>query len=358
MSKGLDSSRYKAIASDGEPLFPPPGTAYLHLDSNLLIDMEKGARGRLPDEVLDDLRTTVSSLWYQNYTASVAVTELCWNGPRGSYRRDRHVSLLATLDAWLDCRDPIDLVPDALYHRYSLAVPKHEKDQELQILDVREMTMGIYCSLLKLASLAYKVNGFKASQRLVLLEEYCHYVGEELELVSAYALQVAMDYIVAEPTRSAYTKRLLKFGKDVLKDLWGAAWDLMYLTMSDYLNAGGNANPFRLRTAIMSADSAMLSLRQHLWHVTSVAYYTRENMRTLTASHVSIDQRLRSREAEILALRDGLTKQTLRRAVTHDPGGHPISRLTAKVALLEAEVVSEALRDQSRRKRAMGTGQL
>lgn len=336
------NSRYRTLLRYGQDEFPRPATSIIHLDSNVVLDLEKAAKGRVPESLHDELKALVRNLWYQDCRPGFSIGELCWTGPYGRYRRDRKASLLAAMDAWFDDKSDTVLSRNLINQRWANALAVHkEQETESQLPDMRDLIALNYCSLLKLCSLLLRIRGFKARQRIDYLFKYSRWVDRELGCVSTYALQVAIDALIGQPTEARYIRKLLKFSRSILNNVWGAAWDLSMLMITDWTDSGQFSNSLGFRSGLVTADKAMLDLRDHLTFEGTMAYKFPQNWHNLMGIQVWIDPRLNDHKQIVRELLDELKSSTIARMESSVQ--YPdVAKIRPKIAQLEALVIVES----------------
>jgi hypothetical protein len=314
-------------------------------DSNVLLDLEKAAQGKVSDTLYRELQGLVRNLRYQDCRAALAISELCWTGRNGQYRGDREASLMAAMDAWFDDRAVDALSPESVKCRWQTRLQYHQaRPSDIRNLDMRRMVDVDYCCLLKLASLLLTVDGFKAKQRVELFQEYCRWADGVLGAVIATPLQIAFDGLVGSPQDNQYVRRLLKFGKKPLRDIWGAAWDLMMLWLStDAVAAGEGFNPLGADPILVTADKGLLELRSHLIFLGLMRNAERvDDWRGFVAARYIWDSRL---EAQGPAIRDTIMQlqQSVQARLGPEEGSLLGSNeLDLEISRLEQEVVQLA----------------
>lgn len=326
------SSRYKFLGLDGPKDLPRPVSCAVCLDSNVVLDLEKAAQGRVSDALHKDLQGLVRNLRYQDCRPALAISELCWSGMDGRYRLDREASLFAAVDAWFDDRAVGSLSPDSLRARWESRVHYHNNHQsELQNLDIRRSVTKIYCCLLKLSSLLVHIDGFRANQRLEYLVEYCRWANEDLGFVLAYPLKVAFDALVGSGRDVQYTRKLLKFGKNVLRNIWGASWDLAILMQAtDVIAAGKGYNPLNLSAAgLITADKALVEIRSRLIYQGMMQHSHRsDDWRVLVATQFVPDPRLADQSSAIHRTMSDLYNSVMQRLESAQRDAHSFELLT------------------------------
>lgn len=338
-------SRYKYLATFGPSELPLPGSAVVNLDSNVLLDLEKAARSGVSPPLYADLRGLVSNIRYQDCRPGVAVAELCWPSVGVAYRKDRLQSLMAAMDAWFDDRSENALSFASVNARWKERMRYYStRDVESELVDIRPLLAYVYCCLLKLSAQLLQISGFKAKQRRDLFAEYCEWMRGELSFSLSYPLQVAIDSLVGSSDDSRYCRQLLKFGRDVLHDIWGASWDLMNLMMADLVESGqGELNPFGFMVGIVTADKALATVRDRLRFNGIVgSRESPENWQGLMLGRLMVDKRLEGQHKLIADSLDSLRVSALNRLVGDMAAAGPdLDALQAMVVELEKQVIRQ-----------------
>lgn len=306
------STRYRILSGDPGSIttLPSSGLTFL-LDSNVLVDMERAAAGRT-NPVSDAYKETQSLVLHlrpHDVVSGWAITELC--GLRaGGFDVERSHRLSASLNAWFDI--PLDEVlnASAVTARYeSEAVAIRKKPSPVLEGAARFFNSVNYVSLLKVAELwllSQQTPGFRARERVDSFRAYFDYVTADIDVMSAYPMQVAVDLFLGTPQNSQHARKLLKFGKDVIRNIWGAAWDLTQINALDMTDTRliSLENDDR-QVALVTADRGMISLREHTLVLapSDIPYY-------LVGGESSADRRLEPFRDEIQQLLD----QTLNRS--------------------------------------------
>lgn len=262
----VSPSRYHFVGATGANATAEPCSMLVIMDSNVLIDLERAARR--PEETnpsnFGKLVRLMHSLLYEDVIAGVAIRELAFEGPSGGVRPGRAASLRATMDAWFDCGPEGLFDPLALHRRWRTALESYGDSVPQDDLDLTPFSLPIYTSLLKLSVLWNQVNGFKARQRVELFRQYCLWASDELQLVSGYARRIAQDLLLSTPDQARYTRQLLKFGANPLRELRGATWDVLMLNFVDFAVMGRIDNPSGMNPTIVTADKGLAELRRRL----------------------------------------------------------------------------------------------
>lgn len=347
-----DKSRYKFLGADGERPFPLPLTAAVSLDSNVVLDLEKAARGKVSEPLHQELASLIQNIRHQDCRPAFAFSELCWDSRTGGFRHDRLVSLAAAIDAWFDDdRSPGSLTSERIQSRWAERLEHHTaQGAALHEYDFRPQISAIYCCLLKLSTLLLQIDGFRARQRVDLLNEYARWVDEEFGYVLVYPLHIAFDALVGDPSKSAYTRKLLKFSKNTLRDLWGASWDIFMLTIAtDLIAAGKGFDPVNLRDAgLVTADKGLVEIRSRLtFHGILQNTTDTDDWRPLIAAQYIIDKRLQEHAESIVARMKKLRLGAHDRLTSPSPG-MSVSDLNRRIEVLEAEVLEKRTLDKNK----------
>ncbi|WP_162238865.1 hypothetical protein, partial [Microbacterium sp. Leaf320] len=133
-----------------------------------------------------------------------------------------------------------------------------------------EVQLAYYVCLLKIFQLWRRTAGqFRAVQRLDLFEEFARWMLDEVGYNLSYPLRVAFDRFVGsqQADRVEYIDKLMKFGRNPSRELWGAAWDLAHLSSIDLsLNPDfrGAFSPEGGGVLLVTDDKALPLFRERL----------------------------------------------------------------------------------------------
>lgn len=176
-----------------------------------------------------------------------------------------------------------------------------------------------YASLLKLAQLWLRSQnspGFRARERIALFQEYLSFIATELDTVSAYPLKLATDLLLGDPKHTQYVRRLLKFGRRILHDIWGAAWDLAQLNILE--GVGTIIDTEGRPLAMVTADKGLIELRDYSAWVATLGV-GRNDVRAIATSNY-FDPRLKDHLQRLETMFEDLQTERLQRLMTR-PGG-------------------------------------
>lgn len=287
--------RYRLVGTALEPVaVPSTGTSFV-LDSNVVLDLEAAATGRLQADspAFSAVVELMTGLIHQQIVPGFGIAELTWRYAINTYDEKRRASLLAAVDAWFDygmrgVLDVSDLPERWRRHYRDRIVPRRDTPKDPSFL-----LLAVYSGLLKLDELWGKVQGYRAKQRIELFVEFCRFISEDLRVVSAHALNIAFDLLVGDPNDNRYVFELLKFGKThPIRAIRGAAWDVFLLFLPEL--ATGPDNPLDLppgnRAVLVTADHAIPKLRERI--VLRGYIDTGTTVRGLMASVGNLDPRL------------------------------------------------------------------
>jgi hypothetical protein len=328
------SGRYSLLPTSGDPGQLPRMSARIVLDSNVVIDLERAAKGRKVHD-LGALQALVIDLLTQDVIPGLGISESSWFSESNQHDDQIRKSLLAAMDAWFDhgmegVLDLSDLKARwKLHYVESTQLPSHRSPSPGPWVRL------FYVSFLKLDQLWSQVNKFKANQRVDLFGEYCRFVSEDLQMVSAHALQVAHDRLIGPGAAAQYTDKLLKFSKTApLARIRAAAWDLFFVFFSELMHdQDGGAEHVLLATA----DGALPNLRRRLQFAGMIN--VGESKLGLMVPTLDIDRRLEHRRQDIAdAYRRLDDSVTSRFASTAEDIEGVIAELEPWVARLEDEV--------------------
>jgi hypothetical protein len=189
------------------------------------------------------------------------------------YRRNNHamaVSLTWTPAQWkrkLGSRYP----PANGYCLPEITVPK----------DSASSIKIDYVSLLKMRQVlsATQGRGKDWGYRLTKYIEWANWCNRELQYISGYALQIAVDLFLGSGPTKEYTAKLLHMGagnesiEAVQKQCWNTACDIVFLRQSDRYAFGGlrlsGQTRSHARTVLISGDKGLVGLRKRTWSLTS-----------------------------------------------------------------------------------------
>lgn len=307
----LDTDNSVAIA---------PTDRYVFLDSNVLIHLEKAARGTSRDRVRDasvqDLAVAIS---HQVVLGGFAIAELSWDREANRRDHERAASLQATVTAWFGAGSvtrALDLAAvRSEYNRAMAAQPTQAADSSTPW----EPQIAFYVCLLKLSEL-WRVASpkFSAVQRIDLYEEFAHWLIEEFGYNLSFPLLIAYDRLVGpqDDAHVMYVNKLMKFGKQPLKELWGAAWDLTHLANVDLSNDPQFRQAIGPRPGgvlLVTDDKALPMFRQRL--SVRAAMREAEYSLFLMASTNEVDKRLLDHTERLDAIHHRLLRATLARKV-------------------------------------------
>jgi len=272
-SRGTES-RFTFLGLQGS-VQPAPTNESVLFDSNLLVDLNAVARGPLKNAAREvEIQELAMRTMHLDLIPVFAISELAWDRAEGKWNHRRARELRCTCSAWFDGglarASDLRLVRAA----YQQALTSEPAGDDSQHTHTHPLQLGFYASLLKLAALWIEAqSSFRALHRVHLYEEFTTWMRDELGLVLTHPLQVARDRLVGPQRAEAviYVNGLLKFSKDPLKDLWGAAWDLMHLSFVD--QAVGSEDPLRTQgrpTALATADRWLPYLRDRIQRIYEV----------------------------------------------------------------------------------------
>jgi hypothetical protein len=281
--------RYRVLTLDSVLQALPPGPVTAALDANVVVDMERGAKGKIPEtsSVYRELTVLTRALRGRPTIAAYAVAELCADRTMG-WDADRQAEVIAGIEHWLG---PV-----------RRRTPSTEQMYERSV----QGTRLLYASLLKAATLwlrAQQRPGFRPRERIDLYREYVQFVEFDLGGVSVYTLKVTLDLLLGHPTETRYARGLLKFGTNLEADLWGAAWDLMHLNLME--STVDSARGFgRRRGCLVTADKSLAGVRDKTCVTTSSG-----GLRGYMWATHFFHPELRSAEKEIMAINDELIRR-------------------------------------------------
>jgi hypothetical protein len=278
------------------------GQSSVMLDSNVLIHMEKAAKGRESRDPRRDeaIQTAVLKMIHADVIPWLAIRELA-QGRGQAWDDARAHSLRATMDAWFDggAARAASLHDVRAAYKSAMKGPMLGGGENQRELPLQQ---AIYASLLQVgAQWLERHSGFRANERVGALEHFGAWMTDELGVILVPVFKVAFDRFVGAPRRGGdqYVDKLLKLGRDRVGDIWGAAWDITHLAFLDQ-----TVDPSLLETegrdaALLTADQALVSLREQT-RVSAVLSAGHLSM-TLMQFDVMIDRRLGDQRSRIMA---------------------------------------------------------
>lgn len=333
-------SRYVFLGTDSSVALAPTDR-YVFLDSNVLVHLEKLARGTSQEAARDVLVQALAvEISHQVVLGGFAIAELSWDRETNHWDDDRAASLEATIDAWFGAGSitrALDLESVQSAYVRASATPRPPKQDRYVPLEV---TTSFYICLLKITELWQTASlKFSAVQRVDLYEEFVRWVMEEFGYNLSFPLRIAYDRLVGpqDGDHTMYIGKLMKFGKHRPLDvLWSAAWDLAHLANVD-LSADPDfrraIGPRSGGVLLVTDDNALPLFRERL----SVRAAMRDGDYSLfvMASTSEVDKRIRDQEHRLVAIESWLQQATLARQVgTRSLADWEILRRAAEVAFL------------------------
>jgi hypothetical protein len=316
---GIQNSRYKFLDT-ADIVEIAPTHKYVFLDSNVLVHLEKVARGTSRDTARDThVQALAAQISHQAIIGAFAVAELSWNREADQWDEERAESLRATVDAWFGTGSVTrarNLEDVRTAYRTALGTPRPlDSDHQRP----REQQLAFYICLLKLSSLWHEASTkFSAVQRVALFEKFARWLMEDFGYNLGFALRIAFDRLVGpqDGAHIAYVNQLMKFGKNPLQELWGAAWDLTHLANIDlsvdplFRQAIGTREG---GVVLVTDDKALPRFRRRL----SVRVVVRAGDYSLLmmASTTELDKRLRDQQDRVDAVQKWVSERTLERRV-------------------------------------------
>jgi hypothetical protein len=312
--------RYALLGSEGED----EGGFYgrcVFLDANVHVHLEKAASGSSNDAVRDrQVQQFAIELAHQEVVGAFSIAELATNRVTRAWDNERANSLRATIDAWfggggIETARDMEAVRDA----YRKALAHYSSVEDSRTGMHYPVQLAFYVCLLKVAQLWNEVDGgYRAIQRVELYEEFAHWMMGEFGYNLSYPLILARDRFVGpqDSRHVGYVDKLMKFGKDPLRNLWGAAWDLTHLAHVDRtldpsfweaLQTGGES------IVLATDDKALPRMRERLRVRTAI--HTDSYSVTLMESETMVDRRLEHHQARIDDIDRWVIGSTLSRQV-------------------------------------------
>jgi hypothetical protein len=237
MKIGQESTRYAFLGIDGRRGISTTDK-HVFLDSNVLIHLEKVAQDASKDPGRDqEVQQVATQIAQGTVLGGFAIAELSWDRVTGRRNNERAASLGATVDAWFgdgSIARTRDLAEVRAHYREALAI--HTRQPGSLDGSQYEIQLAYYACLLKIFQLWGRAAGqFRAVQRLELYEEFARWMMVEVGYSLSYPLRVAFDRFVGSQRaeRVEYLDKLMKFGRNPSRELWGAAWDLAHLSSID-----------------------------------------------------------------------------------------------------------------------------
>lgn len=263
--------RYMFIGGAGS-VTPEPTQNSVLLDSNVLVDLERVAAGRVPagSPLALAVRNLMLQIIHLDVIPGFALLELQSGMESPKRGEQRGQQLRAAINAWFDGGGRSARNAEIVQANYAQLVGQPIADRQFSVTAESDLVrLAMYASLLKLASLWEQAQGqFRGLQRLNLYAEFAEWMGSDLGIVLSYPLQVARDRLVGPQgaQETSYTDRLLKPGsKRSLLRLRGAAWDLSHLWRVDLARSPDNVLQTDGRDCcLVTADRALAGLRERL----------------------------------------------------------------------------------------------
>ncbi|MDP9903291.1 hypothetical protein [Arthrobacter bambusae] len=295
------ASRYKFLGLDGS-VQPTPTNDSVLFDSNVLIDLHAVAAGLLKNRDREvEIQELAMRTMHLDRIPGFGISELAWDRSRSEWNPQRAKELRSACSAWFDGglarASDLNKVRDA-YQRTLASGPAEGSGQEDRTYHTQ---LAFYACLLRLSTLWVEAqSSFRAKQRVQLYQEFSTWICEDLKVVLTYPLQIARDRLIGPQRTEAvtYVDGLLKFSKDHLKDLWGAAWDLMHLSLVDLAAEPEDILRTQGRpTSLVTADRSLPHLRDRIQPLNGAQL--RGAHFTFMMSGNEIDRRLEPQRAKI-----------------------------------------------------------
>jgi len=314
-----NSSRYVLLDTSGQREIRPTDR-YVFLDSNVLVHLEKAARGTSSDSLRDtNVQALAVAISHQVVLGGFAIAELSWDRAANQWSPERAASLAATVEAWFGAGSmtramDISSVRSAYQTAVAANGPQSAADR-----GPLETQIAFYVCLLKISQLWRDASSkFRAIQRVDLYETFAHWLLEDVGYNLSFPLRVAFDRLLGpqDADHVRYVDKLMKFGRQPLRELWGAGWDLAHLSNIDlstdplFRRAIG---PHEGGVLLATDDKALPLFRQKL----RVSTATRDGDYSLIfmASTHEVDSRLSDQQNRIDKIHLWVQQTTLARQV-------------------------------------------
>lgn len=324
MKSGQGSARYVFLGVDGRRGVTTTDK-HVFLDSNVLVHLEKVAKDASKDAGRDqEVQQVASEIAHGTVQGGFAIAELSWDRVTGTRDYARAASLGATVDAWFgdgSIARTQDLTEVRAHYREALA--NHMRTPGGLGESQYEVQLAYYVCLLKIFQLWRRTAGqFRAVQRLDLFEEFARWMLDEVGYNLSYPLRVAFDRFVGSQRadRVEYIDKLMKFGRNPSRELWGAAWDLAHLSSIDLsINPDfrGAFSPEDGGALLVTDDKALPLFRERLRPRVLVRDNTYSLM--LMAADTEVDKRLDDHQHRLESIETWIREETLSRQVGPRP---------------------------------------
>nr|WSX52053.1 hypothetical protein OG409_25900 [Streptomyces sp. NBC_00974] len=264
--ESTDQSVYKILN-----IAPGASPSVFMLDSDVTIGIENWFYGKggsptgTTRRQLASLLTVRSLMGPMHVDYTLGVAEICW----GRYsapideahirRITRAVHAISEMDTGtlLELANSTKPPSDALKVKDPFPISMPERETALQLMS--------YALTLRLQILHRDSRRANNERKLRLFSEFIDDIEGDLKFIGAYELQVACDILFAKAQGGSYCDLLLKPTKkaELLKNSWGAAWDLTHMRRAD-LALRGIHRDVPAVAALVSGDKALRLLRDRL----------------------------------------------------------------------------------------------